>query len=212
MIALESVATAVMGPAYAWSALLMRVDPHSGHPLVERLRRQAVVSTLAQLEERGRTAARVDLLEAEWTALLESAGSWPPNEVDEALEAVVVEAANGAGERDVNPMYERDWVMIEALADRLLQDLDPAAVVAEIADAHAFPPTLRHVVNAGWVARLAQPDADAYQGDGAAPPEPSPLSRMVLSVAEAVLSAKGDVATSGRPGLGLNPSLPGAGQ
>ena len=211
MITLECVATALMGPAYAWSALLMRVDPLSGHPLVERLRRQAVVSTLELLEERGRTASRTDLLEAEWTALLDSAGSWPPNEIDAALEPIVTEAAKGAVERDPNPMYEGDWVVIVALADRLLQDLDPAAVVAEVTAANNLSPTLRHVVNAGWVARLAQPNADAYEGNGAAPPEPSPLSRMVLGVAEAVLAGGGEVATSGRPGLGLNPTLPGAG-
>jgi hypothetical protein len=205
MLLVEALATAVIGPAYAWSALLMRVHPQQGYDLIERLRRDTVVGTLESLKVERHEAARKDLLQSEWDALLASVGGAPSNGLHQALAEIVPPIIDGVLARVSFRLRDADWALIERLADKLTETRPAVTVLQEISEEH-FRPQLRHLLNAGWVARLAKPEID--RAEPAAPQGPPLLSRAVLDVCVALLDGAGATPTSVTPGTGWNPTLP----
>jgi hypothetical protein len=206
MLLLEALATAIMGPAYAWAALLMRVDVRSNHGLVERLRRDAVVATLGKLNPAEPIAAQLKLFETEWEDLLTSAGIGAPGDSDGTLAQVVELVAQGAVARVSNLLGEGDWKLIVDLADKLHQEVPAEQLVRQIGDLHG-PPFLRHVLNAAWLARLTWPEDDAYREPTDERLDPSPLSRAVRDVCLIVIQQPKTRPGASGGGPGPNPSL-----
>jgi hypothetical protein len=200
VLLVEVLSTAMIGPAYAWSALLMRVDPCPGEDVLERLRRASVVAALARVPERGRGATRCDLLASEWDALLATAGIEPPGAIDVALEPIVALVADGVVDRMPVVWEDTDWMSIERLANQLGR-----APVKEALDAEPRRPTLQHVLNAGWVARLERPEMDrTARPDQGAPP----LSQAVHDMCVELLKPQVVKPAGTGPTPGANPTLP----
>src|SRR5262249_31167526 len=149
----------VIGPAYAWSALLMRVNPQREYDLIERLRRDAVVGTLDKLNVENDAVARKDLLQSEWNDLLVTVSATRPDGHHQAFSEIVELVIEGVLQRVSFRLRNRDWELIGQLADKLMEFQPAAKVLAEMSKAQ-MRPTLRHVLNSGWVARLARPQAD----------------------------------------------------
>jgi hypothetical protein len=122
------------------------------------------------------------------------------------LAPVVDFVAQGAIDRVAKLLQEPDWLLIEDLADKLHEGVAAPDLVRAVTDTH-YPPDLRHVLNAGWVARLTWPEAEPYEELQDKLANGAPLSRAVRAVCLAVLDGAVPVTGSSGLGPGPNPSL-----
>jgi hypothetical protein len=154
----------------------MRVDPQPGLDVVERLRRDAVVRALTSHEIDGHAAPPLDQQATEWSVLLANSGIKPADTLDAALAPVVTLIVDGVLSRVRFRLLEPDWVLIEGLSDKMRDEQKPVSDVLDETRNEYHWPLLRHVLNAGWVARLAEPALDrADPGPPRIPPRVSSI-------------------------------------
>ena len=193
----DAFATAVMGPAYVWSALLLRVDP--GQEL-DRLRVAVMLAMFDRLEVTPLSTYgdEVAALRSRWASALHQRGD------DAAVAADVAEhvqtIVGDVHDRVRSPFDSVEWDRALAVVDLLT---DPVTAAEAIAD--QLVPTglgdLRHLFAAGWVARVRiEGVRPASQGEAAAQREQvAELTERVRMVGKAVVDRAGDW-TRYRPG------------
>lgn len=159
----EAFATGVLGPAYAWAVLFLRADRESEQ---DRMRVAVILRTLEALDDQALTtyASARQRIAREWSAALrqrpQDEPAAPPVIAEEMREALgeVVEATR---KRIPEPYVSGDYERATDIARELSADgADPTAVAATLDHSE-----LRHLLVAGWIARIrltdAPPDTDA---------------------------------------------------
>jgi len=166
----DAFATAVMGPAYVWSAMLLRADPST----TLDCRRVAVMTEMLDLlggpqddpdsdhgpmraeARRAWAAAVADAARAEVPAGPGASEAGDPSELTELTTKVVKEVHD----RVLSPLTARDWTQALSLADELrgIDDDAGAGALGSRLRSHE----LRHLLLGGWMERMRL----ARNGDG----------------------------------------------
>ena len=148
----DAYATTVMGPAYMWAAMLLRIDPAAE---LDRRRVEVMQLTLGLVSGPGPNAygTAVERVQHAWADAVAQTGPWDPSSPE--LVAAMGEVATKVSARVRDPFGAAHWDTALVLVDDLRNPARSPQAIAE-----DLPPThLRHVLAAGWYARvdLAEP-------------------------------------------------------
>jgi hypothetical protein len=176
----EVFATYILGPAYAFAAILLELDPTGSADVLDAQRAQVILAVLEHLDQgddNSRFTALAGTLRSEWESAVSVAwASDRPPDIDGATIRDLIEQVAFRCEKGAYLAAEQ-WDGVEQIAEQLVaDDCQPDA-----------DPEFRDVLNAMWLARWRQPDrANAIFANASA-------------FAESVIKASGSKVRQDRP-------------
>jgi hypothetical protein len=142
----DAFATAVMGPAYVWAAILLRVDPTSG---ADHRRVMVMFETLRLIDDSGVSdyALERERISIEWDAARRQVPPSPVAEVD--MSSAIRSVADTVKRRVERPFESADWDLAVLLSQKL-EGPDRVEDIAQDLELH----DLRRVLAGAWSARI----------------------------------------------------------